>query len=232
LEPEKALDAANRVLLAPMYLIYDLTTALLPGILFIVLLFLKHVQLPSQAFSSTLFGYKTKVTIALLISYMLGRCFRAPFELLLPWMMLKRIHGLVNHPRRTEKVTSLLMSLVIGALGMPKLFEKIPALDLMVLSGTNTILSGTIATVLITAAAIPGDGLYRWIEVAVGLLMLLSVVLILDTLMDGLMISLGGLIDLPNMFGPIAALQAAFKKLQSPGGESPAGQMPPTEGPK
>ena len=44
LEPEKAVDAVNKILLAPMYLIYDLTTALLPGVLFFALMLAKFLN--------------------------------------------------------------------------------------------------------------------------------------------------------------------------------------------
>ena len=60
LEPEKAVDAVNKILLAPMYLIYDLTTALLPGVLFFALMLAKHLELPTLALSSTLLGYRVK----------------------------------------------------------------------------------------------------------------------------------------------------------------------------
>ena len=108
------------------------------------------------------------------------------------------------------------MSMLIGAFAVPKLFEKIPAIDLLVLSGTNLIFTATTGTILLTAAAIPGDGVYRGVELAAGLVMLLTVVFGAGSQLDGLMFVMGGLVDLPKFFGPIATLKSALDKLKQP----------------
>jgi hypothetical protein len=222
LEAEKAIESAHKFLLAPMYLIYDLATALLPGVLFSVLILVKHIELPSHLFASATFGYKTKIAVALFISYIIGRCFRTPIEIIIPWLILKRFQGLMKHPRRLEKISSLLVSLVMGAISAPKLFEKISALDIIVLSFTNTIFSGTTALVLITAGFIPGDGRYRTFELAVGIAMLLVIALRSRSQTDGLVFAFGGLFDVATLLGPIAQLQAALAKIQSERDEAAA----------
>lgn len=75
---EKAVEGVNKLLLAPLYLVYDILTALLPGILFCVLILGKGVHAPAAALGSSLVGYKTKVFLGAVVSYLVGRFFRLP----------------------------------------------------------------------------------------------------------------------------------------------------------
>src|SRR6266851_7233354 len=88
--PEKTTESLGKILLAPLYLIYDLSTAALPGLLFCVLLIVKGTPAPAAAMGNMLFGYKTKVFLGLVLSYMIGRAFRLPIEQLTSFLLVRK----------------------------------------------------------------------------------------------------------------------------------------------
>src|SRR5208337_3111512 len=77
---EQAKQGVDRLLLAPVYLVYEIVAVLFPGVLFIVLLLFKGNHSAVAAFSNPLLGYKTKLLVALLLGYLAGQVFSIPAE--------------------------------------------------------------------------------------------------------------------------------------------------------
>jgi hypothetical protein len=65
---------AKEILLSPFHMLHQVSTALLPGILVIFMMMLKHSPLIPSALSATsMLGYRTRICLALLIALVIGR---------------------------------------------------------------------------------------------------------------------------------------------------------------
>src|SRR5260370_14313826 len=159
MDHEKAAEGLSKLLLAPMYLVYDILTALLPGILFNVLLIAKRLHAPTEALSSPLLGYKIKISLGLLLSYMIGRFFRTPVELSLFWVFEREMKKISNASGGLAD-TKFVQNFFIGALAVPKLFNKVQPLDMMVFLFANTVFTVTTGVMLLVAAATPSDRIF------------------------------------------------------------------------
>lgn len=233
MDTEKAAEGVNKFLFAPMYLVYDIFTALVPGVLFSVLLFIKQIYGPFALLNSAALGYKTKICLGLLLSYIVGRFFRIPVELLLA-RYLKREMGKVS--KSAEPPIDFVKNFFVGALAFPQLFKKVQPLDLMVLVITNMVFTCTTGSALIVAALIPGDGILRLIEAGIGFVMVLEMTASSKGFLRTFAVLLGGMVDIQAIFGPLsniyAALEKAAKARAAPTtGAAPAnsgGGVPPT----
>ncbi len=81
----------------------------------------------------------------------------------------------------------------------------------MVFLFANTVFTVTTGVMLLVAGAIPGDGILRAIELGVGLVMVLTVAAGLRRFVSSFALMLGGIVDLPAMFGPLAQITNALK---------------------
>ncbi|HMI52825.1 MAG TPA: hypothetical protein VK525_15040 [Candidatus Saccharimonadales bacterium] len=212
MDHEKVAEQASRVLLAPMYLIYDLTTGLLPGLLFVTLIFIKHSHIPFELLSNPVLGYKVRIGLGMFVSYIVGRVFRTIVESVGAHYLKKQIDALKDKMSGPD----VLGSLFIGALALPKLFKKIHPLDMLVLVLSNAVFTFTTSLVLITASVIPGDGPLRAVELCSGFVMLYSGILTGKQFMPTFIFLLGGMIDLPAMFGPLSKIFASFQNQSVP----------------
>jgi hypothetical protein len=69
---------AKQLLLFPMNMLHQFFTALLPGVLALFLLMMKHSSLIPAALSATsMLGYKTRIGLALLVAFVVGRVFQS-----------------------------------------------------------------------------------------------------------------------------------------------------------
>src|ERR1035437_6049012 len=74
----------REVLLHPMDLLHQLFTTLLPGVLVLVLLMLKHSALIPAALGTTgMLGYNSRIALALLIAFVVGRIIQSGTVLVL-----------------------------------------------------------------------------------------------------------------------------------------------------
>jgi hypothetical protein len=209
----KAAEGFNKLLLAPTYLVYEILTALVPGVLFCTLLIGKGFNAPTAVLSTTLLGYKTKILLGLVISYFTGRFFRSFVEPVVFLVVERKLKKIAAAPLSSASIDAI-QAIFLGALALPKLFEKIPAVDLLVLTFSNAVFSYTTGIMLITSGMIRGDGYLRAVELIVGIVFLLREVITFNRILDGLLIALGGIIDVKVVAGPIAQLFAILKKAQ------------------
>ncbi len=210
---EKAAEGVSKLLLAPFYLVYDILTGLLPGMLFSVLLVGKGIHGPAALMGSTLFGYKTKVFLGLILSYLLGRFFRTPIEVLGGRFFQAQLVKVMRAPN-SEASVDLLKSFFTGAIAFPKLLNKVPALDFLVLAVANIVFTLTTGAVLLVGSTIPGDGSLRLVELGVGVVMLSSAFFGLRSFIRSCIVLVGAGIDLAALVGPLASIHSALDGVQ------------------
>ena len=228
MDHEKIAEGVSKLLLAPMYLVYDILTALLPGILFGVLLIAKHLHAPTEALSSPLLGYKIKIFLGLLVSYIIGRVFRTPIELALFFLFEREMKKVSSAPHGSA-TTDFVRNFFIGALAIPKLFNKMQPVDMMVLLFANTIFTANTGVILMVAGAIPGDGFLRAVELGAGLVMALTVSAGVRRFVSSFALMMGGVVDLPALFGPLAQITNALNAVQKTTNQEKAPSDPPAK---
>ena len=168
---EHAKEGVERLLLAPVFLIYEIVAVLFPGVLFIILLLAKGNHTVVAALQSPLLGYKTKLFVALVFGYLAGKVFSTPADGLREHFS-KRFWKEVNQTG-SKLFPDLLKKFVVGAFVLPGLYAVEHALDYLVLSLMNISFSITTGTVLLVSSLIPGDHVFRWIEFASGALLII-----------------------------------------------------------
>src|SRR5450759_602229 len=75
-------DRIRGLLLGPLVLLTELVGALIPGVVFVLLLIAKRVPEATAAIGTTFFGYGTKIACGLVISFVIGRLFYIPVNIL------------------------------------------------------------------------------------------------------------------------------------------------------
>ena len=75
-------EGLRGLLLGPLVLLAELVGALIPGVLFLILLIVKRVPEATAAIGTTFIGYRTKIACGLVISFLIGRLFLIPANLL------------------------------------------------------------------------------------------------------------------------------------------------------
>ena len=168
---EHAKEGVERLLLAPVFLIYEIVAVLLPGVLFIILLLAKGNHSVVAALQTPLLGYKTKLCVALVLGYLAGKVFSIPTDGLRA-EFTERFTKEVQQAG-SRRLPDLAKKFVIGVFVLPKLFAVEHVLDYIVLSLMNVSFSATTGTVLLVSSLIPGDYVFRWIEFAIGALLLI-----------------------------------------------------------
>jgi hypothetical protein len=166
-----AKEGVERLLLAPVYLIYEIVAVLFPGVLFIILLLAKGNHSVISAFQNPILGYKTKICIAVVIAYLAGKVFSGPADGL-------RVHFTAKFSQEAQKPNSkttqdLAKKFLIGVYFLPGLYASEHALDYLVMTMMNVSFSVTTGIVLLISACIPGDHYLRWVELGVGPLLLI-----------------------------------------------------------
>jgi hypothetical protein len=166
-----AKEGVERLLLAPVYLIYEIVAVLFPGVLFIILLLAKGNHSVISAFQNPILGYKTKICIAIVLGYLAGKVFSTPADSL-------RIHFTEKFTNEVQKPDSktthdLAKKFLIGVYFLPGLYASEHALDYLVMMMMNVSFSVTTGVVLLVSACIPGDHSFRWVELVVGVLLLI-----------------------------------------------------------
>jgi len=68
----------HKFLVGPFYLFEDVFGAFVPGIVFLVLMLVKHVPVAESALAVPYLGYKTKIAAGLLVAFVVGKVFQIP----------------------------------------------------------------------------------------------------------------------------------------------------------
>ena len=164
----RAAEGAAQLLLRPVYLLVEIVVAALPGALFCILLVAKGNRSAMAALQTSLVGYKTKLLLAFVICYVIGKVFRAPLEMLEAYLF-----GRMADKDKSKNAESMLWYFVGGAVVLPGLMGS-PWLDYIVLGQATVSFYLTTGSVLLVASFIPGDGSLRFVELLAGCLMLLA----------------------------------------------------------
>jgi hypothetical protein len=161
-----AVGGASKILLAPVFLLFELTASLLPGMTLAVLVALKRIPEFTSAFGQLPFGYRTKICVGLLLCFVVGRVLCFPGRFLEKWFTRRLQHDLKKNP---DANAEMFKSVAVGVLFLPRLFGRSEALTYMMLVRTDCYFSLNTGLALLIAAAIPGDGIFRLIELGSGL---------------------------------------------------------------
>jgi hypothetical protein len=193
--PETLKPDVNRLLLGPLSLAADLYGAVIPGCVFLILICIKKHWV-SQVLTYPLVGYKTKVVLGLLASYIVGKVFLSAFTVVvgpLGWLLRKGAARLrkrqataaPEQPNRTRLgllLTTLLELLeknrrlraFVGALVSGAVLFKFQLMDHYTAHKAAVTFHISTGLVLITCSFIPGDGNFRSLEFWAGLILLIA----------------------------------------------------------
>lgn len=161
-----AVGGASKILLAPAFLLLELIVALLPGMTLAVLIAIKRNPEFVSTFDHLPFGYRTKIGVGLLLCFVVGRVLCFPGRFLEKWFADRLQHDLKKNPDANGE---MFKSVAVGVLLLPRLFGRSEALTYMMLVRTDCYFSLNTGLALLIAAAIPGDGILRLVELGSGL---------------------------------------------------------------
>ncbi|MBI4166810.1 MAG: hypothetical protein HY508_13875 [Acidobacteria bacterium] len=168
---EKSAEGSQKLLLAPFYLVTEIFGALIPGILFALLLVGKGNALAINGLGSDLIGYKTKIVAGLIVCYIVGTILRIPIELSGGWVFGGP--ALISKDAfKQEGGKDMLAYFLGGMVAFPALLGKRRGIDYLAAVYTMSTYYCTCGMALILAGLIPGDGPLRYVEFILGLLML------------------------------------------------------------
>jgi hypothetical protein len=207
-----ARQGVDRLLLAPVFLLYEIVSVLIPGLLFVVLLFVKGNHSLVAAMQSQLLGYKTKLSIAALFAYVAGKVFNLPANSLFK-SSVDRWRAEIAKPG--PKLQSSREAFATGVFLLPGLFAREHILDYIIVQAMNAAFQLSTGLVLVVSSLFPGDHL-RFVEALVGLV--LSV------------FGYRAFMNLPTILAALLglAMSAEFQKL-FPGNVVAAGELPVPE---
>lgn len=173
-------EGIRNLLLGPMTLLGELMGALVPGVLFLLLLIAKRVPAAASAVAWDGFGYKTKVACGLLIAFVVGKVFYIPL-MSLPNLFVRRTakFKLVD-PKKNgtlwEQLTPEARHL-FGGIFAVEFLKGATAWEHLNVAYAETTFRLSTGAVLVVASAIPGDGRLRWVELLIGTLFIVYGVL-------------------------------------------------------
>jgi hypothetical protein len=169
---KKELGGFDRLLLAPGYFVFEIFAVLVPGALFSALLVLKGEYHAQIMLNSVAFGYKTKIALGLMFSYVIGKVLETP------GIIIERLA--TDHYMKKSKDTSQTKvqnetkkKFLAGVFFLPGLFSKAHALDYVVLARAQHFFSMDCGTALLVASVFSGDNNLRILELVVGVFFLL-----------------------------------------------------------
>src|SRR5579859_4620739 len=147
-----AVGGASKILLAPVFLLFEITVALLPGMTLAVLITIKRNQEFVSTFDHLPFGYKTKIAVGLLMCFVVGRVLCLPGRILEKWFL----DGFLKNAEKDPVATvDLIKRMVGGVFFLSNLFGRSEALTYMVLIRTDCYFSLNTGLALLIAATIP-----------------------------------------------------------------------------
>jgi len=206
-------ESGQRLLLSPFYLLEEICGALIPGLLFTVLVYLKCTRSIVSALALPGLGYKTKLSIVVLLAFFLGKTLHVWVTLL-----LDRVMGLGKSNQKNQKtlfdklpyaLRILVGGLVLGPLMVNSKNREFEALAVYRSGISLQVCSGVW---LIIAAAIPGDGTFRILELFAGVSLALSGIRQAQKMMDQVAMAAGMSLGTMASGQSIEDLTAKFAK--------------------
>lgn len=188
--PDELKPDLHRTLLGPLSLANEIFGALLPGCIFALLLLLKGYGV--TLLSYPLLGYKTKLTCAVLLSYVFGKVVFGMVGVICELVLNRSIKdaGKPQTKGNDQEQQNLLQSLatvvseslnaapkelktfIAGMLAGPFMLGKSRAYDYYAASVTQVNFYLSTGIFFLIGAAIPGDGKLRFLEATVAVLLL------------------------------------------------------------
>jgi hypothetical protein len=180
----------QRTLLGPLSLATELFGALIPGSVFLIIMCVK-LRWATPILTNTLVGYVTKVVLALLASYVIGKVSLSAISLVRDSVTslagkLKSSEEEPPAPTNPTALQSLLIAVAKWVRNSPPWFTTFLGglVGASILSNKSELFHHYTASqaeaafhlntglLLITASLIPGDGHFRWLELGAGAILL------------------------------------------------------------
>ncbi len=165
--PGKVSDGLDRLLFGPVYLVAEVISSVLPGLLFYLLLLLNKNQLAVSLFHVDFIGYRTKLLLLIFIAYMVGKAFGIPHAIAAPFVWQKLLPLEINTKKRKDE-KEVLQYLAAGAIGLPTILGPSRILDHLVLGQAMLVFYFSSGMALVVAGFLQGDPTFRAIELIVG----------------------------------------------------------------
>jgi len=244
----------QRTLLGPLSLATELFGALIPGSVFLILACVK-LRWATPILTYTFVGYVTKVVLALLASYVIGKVSLSAISLVshsVSWIAGKlkpskeeppapnptALQSLIRLVSKLVKSGPWFTTFLAGLVGASILSNKSDLFHHYTASQAEASFHLNTGLLLVMASLIPGDGYFRWLEVGAGVILLAGGIRL--TLQEHLLMagSFGMVLNdylkshsPEKVVGTLAALVKILAKLaQTPAGsEAPAAPSPPEE---
>lgn len=154
----------SQLLLSPLFLFNHILGVLAPGALLILLIALKGNKVVEHLWLQAPLGYKTKVAVFVLFAYIAGSVLKLPISLISAFT--KRFSPTLPFALKgqSEEVSKMLRAIVTdGAiLSMPGLMDRLSLFQ------ADAGFHFGAGMALLIAAMIPGDGILRLVELALG----------------------------------------------------------------
>jgi hypothetical protein len=163
----------SQLLLSPLFLLEEILSTIMPGVVLMLLLGLKGNTLLRGVWYGSPFGYRTKIAVLLLVAYVVGAAVKLPFFLLMPFAKKAPPAEVPDwFKKQNPDIQKMITGIAIeGAIvSTPGLVDR-----LSVVKAGAGFHAGT-GMALLVASLIPGDGSLRYLEAPVGLAMLAAAV--------------------------------------------------------
>ena len=174
--PGKVSDGLDRLLFGPVYLVAEVISSVLPGLLFYLLLLLNKNQLALSLFHLDFIGYRTKLLLVVFVAYMIGKAFGIPHAIVAP-MIWERLLPLEINKKKKKEEKEVLQYLAAGAIALPTFFGPSRVLDHLVLAQAMLVFHFSSGMALLVAGLLPGDSQFRAIELIIGICFLAASVM-------------------------------------------------------
>jgi|SRR5579859_2194743 len=166
----------HKLLLGPVSLFSELLGAFVPGIAFVGLMLMKRRWSVTVLLAYPALGYRTKIAIGLFTAYLIGKVsfILTPFFVEL---FSKKPEKLEDGPgaifqKFMSEIDPAMNSFINGLFAGPLIFSKQMQSELLGVYGADLSFKFSLGSLLCLASAVPGNGQFRFVELAVGLLLL------------------------------------------------------------
>ena len=164
----------HQLLLSPLHLWGDIQTTMIPGVSFLLLMAFKGNLTVQTIWWHSPFGYRTKIAIFLLLSYVAGKLLPLPLSVLrwlITWILKLRNY---NPPQDQTNPLSHLpqeqRDIVTGALSLGPILATPGLTDKLAIIQFESAFYLAIGITLIEASLFPSDGYWRLVEVLAGII--------------------------------------------------------------
>jgi hypothetical protein len=162
---EKIADGVGRLLFGPVQLVSEFLGSVVPGLLLLLLLTLKHNDVVQKLFANAFLGYRSKLVLGFFVAYIFGKMLNIPAEVVAGRAAQREEK---KDPKQEEARKA--KSAMIGGIVSEGIYGKYRGLDFLSINEGRAALYQSSGIALLLASSMKGDGL-RLFELVLGVLM-------------------------------------------------------------